>query len=180
MNQDKQKPYQTYHYQLTSNDMLAWRTLRNDWSTGEKIFGITLVIICSFILALLPEPWVGAPYDMRFLLLFGATIILTYAIFRLCIAYNDRRLSRCDIPAPRQMILEDWVDHLDERWEGGRRSLALEMIGKVVETPSHVFVQSHGPVIIVPAAAFASANEKYAFAANLEQQSKEAPSWSGT
>jgi hypothetical protein len=175
-----QQPYRTYHYQLTSKDMLAWRSLRNDWSFGEKLFGLALIVASGSTLALLPEAWVGTPYNTRFLLALCLNFTLVYGLFRLIIALNDRRLAHRDIPHPRQFILEDWVDHLDERWDGGRRSIALEMIGKVLETPAHVYVQTHGPVMIIPATAFESSADKYAFASNLEEMSKEAPSWSRT
>jgi hypothetical protein len=61
-----------------------------------------------------------------------------------------------------------------------RVEVALEMISSVLETATHVFVQSHGAVIIIPAAAFASAAEKQAFAVNLEAMAQEVPSWAST
>ncbi len=166
--QHEPRPYCTYKYELTAKDALAWRTLRNDWSLAEKLFGLCLIALGGFVLAALPEGLVGEPYDLRFILCLGVNFAAIYALFRAAIALNDRRLSRRDIPASRHVILEDWVDHLDERWEGGRRSVALEMMGPVLDTPGHVFVQGPSAVIIIPSAAFASAVEKQAFAVNLE------------
>jgi hypothetical protein len=180
MPDDPQRPYQTYTYPLASADALAWRTIRNDWSVPEKLFGLGLIALAGLGLAAMPEELVGKPFDARFIICFGVSLALTYALFRAVIALNDRRLARNDIPALRMVTLEDWVDHLDERWAGGRRSVALEMISSVLETATHVFVQSHGAVIIIPAAAFASAAEKQAFAVNLEAMAQEVPSWAST
>lgn len=163
------QPYCTYQYELTAKDALAWRTLRNDWSVTEKLFGLCLLALGGFVLAVLPERLAGEPYDLRFILSLGAALTFSYALFRAAIAFNDRRLARRDIPAPRMITLEDWVDHLDERWQGGRRSVALEMMGPVLDTPGHVFVQGPSAVIIIPAAAFDSPAEKQAFAVNLEE-----------
>ncbi len=177
---DPQRPYQTFTYPLTSADALAWRIMRNDWSVAEKLFGLGLIALAGLALAAMPEELVGKPYDARFIICFSVSLALTYALFRAVIALNDRRLARNDIPALRTVTLEDWVDHLDERWDGGRRSVALEMINSVLETATHVFVQSHGTVIIIPAAAFASAAEKQAFAVNLKEMAQEVPSWAST
>ncbi len=168
MPDNPQRPFEIYTYSQTSADALAWRKLRNDWSLSEKLFGLFMVALGGLVLAALPEEWVGQPYNARFIICFGVSLALAYALFRLLIELNDRRLARRDIPALRMVTLEDWVDHLDERWAGGRRSVALEMIGPVLETATHVFVQNPGVVIIIPAAAFVSAAEKQAFAVNLE------------
>lgn len=177
MPETAQRPCHTYTYDLTSADALAWHRLRNDWSAGELAFGFVLTVVIGATLAFLPEPLVGSPYEPRFIAALAVTFALGYGFFRLAIDLNDRRLARRDIPAPRQVILEDWVDHLDERWEGGRRSVALEMMGPVLETPDHVFVQGPSAVIIIPAAAFGSPAEKQAFAANLEET---ADAWAAT
>ena len=177
MPDNPQRPYKTYAYTLTADDALAWRQLRNDWSTGEKLFGLTAAIALGLFLAVLPETLIGAPFDLRFVAALVAVYLPGYGLFRAVIGLNDRRLARRDIPAPRHVILEDWVDHLDERWEGGRRSVALEMIGPVLDTPGHVFVQGPGTVYIIPAAAFDGPAEKQAFATNLEEM---ADKWAST
>lgn len=177
MPETAQRPYRTYAYDLTSADALAWRRLRNDWSAGELAFGFVLIALIGAALAFLPEPLVGSPYGPRFIAVLAVAFAFGYGLFRLVIDLNDRRLARRDIPLARQVILEDWVDHLDERWEGGRRSVALEMMGPVLETPDHVFVQGPSAVIIMPAAAFGSPAEKKAFAANLEEM---ADDWAAT
>ena len=173
MPETAQRPYQTFTYTLTTADALVWRKLRTDWSKWEMLFGGALTVAVGLILAALPEAWIGVPYDPRFVAALALGLASGYGLFRLVIELNDRRIARRDIPAPRKVILEDWVDHLDERWEGGSRSVALEMMGPVLDTPGHVFIQGPGKVIIIPAAAFASASEKQTFVTVLEKLADE-------
>lgn len=168
MQENTPLPLRAYSYQLTSADALAWRKLRDDWSAWEKLFGLALACGLAVLLAALPESWIGAPYELRFVAAFAAIFAPGYGLFRLLIELNDRRLARRDIPAPRKIRLEDWGGHLDECWVGGRRFVTLEKMGPVLDAKSHIFVQGPGTVIIIPAAAFANAGDKRAFAANLE------------
>lgn len=163
------QPLRTFAYRLTAEDALAWRQLRNDWSTGEKAFGFALAVLLGALLAVLPENMIGAPYDLRFVIALTIVFALGYGLFRLLIALNDRRLARRDVPTPRQVRLEDWIDRLDECWGGGRRSVSLQRMGPVIETSGHVFVQGPGATIVIPAAAFADAAGKRAFVVNLEK-----------
>lgn len=169
MSDNARQPARTYAYWLTADDALAWRQLRNDWSTGEKAFGFALAVLLGALLTVLPENLIGAPYDLRFVAALAIVFTLGYGLFRLLIALNDRRLARRDVPTPRRVRLEDWIDRLDECWDGGRRSVSLPRMGPVIETSGHVFVQGPGATIVIPAAAFANAAEKRAFVVNLEK-----------
>ncbi len=174
MEQQPHKPTGIWRYQLTSKDVLAWETLPGEIGVSGKIGGLTLAIIAGLAMSLLPEALVGTPWQGRFVISGAIILSLAWLIFRGGRQIVSNQRARRAMPKPLDVTLEAWGDHLHEHRDGGNRTIAVELIAQVLETPDHVFVRSLQDLIIIPAYAFESLEEKRVFAAIWEAKSRNA------
>ena len=117
------------------------------------------------LLAVLPVSWVGAQGDQKhwiaFALTFGVQLVLLLGFLAVKRQWDARRL----VPANRPAWVQDRGDHLSGVGpDGTRLDLPPEMIGQIIETPSHLFFTTRGSVLIVPAAVFRRPSDKHALA----------------
>ncbi len=171
MTTPEQTPQRTYAYQLTSADLLAWLDLPSEKTPAAFLLWTVPAGLC---LAVLPASWVGVPFEPKFLLSGAVLLGGWFGFFVLAIRQVQAMRARRAFPAPVDMTLQEWDDHLAEMSNGGTRTIAPRDIGAIVETPKHVFVRARADMIIVPLAAFKDAGDLHAFARRWDDKSKNA------
>ncbi len=154
---------------LTRQDALAFLRLRKELSGGAKVaFGVWM-ILGGAVFGLLPPSLTGPPDGVRFILIFAVIIGGQFGILLLGRAVWRHWRARQMVPRPRPALFEEWIDcvagteidRVDEAY------LSPELIGQVLDTPTHIFVLNHNTSIVVPTRAFADRAEARAMVAHL-------------
>ena len=101
---------------------------------------------------LLPETLTGPAYSLRFIAVLLAVLAAQFVGMLIARALWRLRQAQKLVPHPRPAVFEEWVDcvagtAIDDRDE---IYLSPELIGEVVETPSHIFIFSGQTSIILP------------------------------
>lgn len=162
------EPVARYRYQLTRADALACEGLSRELRGWRKLLFLLWLGCAGLELALLPPDWIGDDYGWRFWLALLALIGMNWLIARgvMLVARHLRALRR--IPAPVDVELDDWGDHLTMRAGNRNTVLAYEMIAATTLTDTHLFIHAPPEVVIVPLSAFADPTDAAALAAVIE------------
>ena len=152
-----------YEFTLTRADALAWLGLRREVTGWRKWVYILWFASAGIALSLLPEAWVGAQGDQKhwiaFALAFAVQFVLLMGFLALKRQWEAYRL----LPASRPAWFQDRGDHLSGiAPDGTTLNLPPEMVGQIIETPTHLFFSTRGSVLILPASVFRHAQDKQA------------------
>ncbi len=155
-----------YEFTLTRADALAWVGLKRAATGWARWAYILWFASAGVALSVLPEAWVGAQGDQKhwiaFALAFGVQFVLLMGFLAVKRQWEARRL----IPVPIPGWFQDRGDHLSGTApDGSTLNLPPEMIGQIVETPTHLFFTTRGAVLILPDLVFRRGPDKHALAA---------------
>ena len=158
-------------YTLTAADALAYLRLRREWSGRAKWALGAWFIAGGVVFGLLPDALKGAEGSWRNWSVFGGVMAVQWLLVLMGLNLLQHWRARRMVPAPVQAEFEEWVDCV-----AGTDILTLEcaylspeLIGQVVQTPTHLFVLNFGTAIVVPVQAFADAAEAAAMAGHLRE-----------
>lgn len=170
MASDPHQPLKVRHYRLARADALAYERLPGELSARGKFAWIVWLALPGAISGLLADEVSAGVWWL---------ILVAMVVFALGVAMVvskvivSRRAARHPIPDGK-VTLEQWGDHLAEFADGRARIVAMEMIGRVIDTPDHVFVCADRFPIIVPRAAFEDERDMRLFAGWLDEESSNA------
>ncbi|MBZ9678063.1 hypothetical protein [Mesorhizobium sp. ES1-1] len=170
MASDPHQPLKVRRYRLARADALAYERLPGELSAQAKfalIVWLALPGAVSGFLAGEVSAWAWW-LSLVAMVVFapGVAMIVSKLIV-------SRRAARHPIPED-EVTLEQWGDHLAEFADGRARFVAMETIGRVIDTPNHVFVCAERYPIIVPRAAFEDERDMRLFAGWLDEESSNA------
>lgn len=170
MASDPHQPLKTRYYRLTRADALAYEQLPGEISGRAKFALIIWLAVPGAVAGLLADE-VSATVWWTSL---AAMIVVALAVAIVVSKAIDRwRAARHPVP-DGEVTLEEWGDHLAEFADGRGRFVPMEMIGKVIVTPEHVFVCEERFPVIVPRAAFEDERDMRLFAGWLDETSSQA------
>ena len=147
-------PLNVYRFTVTWQDALAYERLPRDLPSLQKITLYLWLALAGIILVVLPSEVAGEVNSIRFWLTGAALVLLQYAIFVLLRAVTRLNRARYRYPAPVDVVLEQWPDHLTVADQGKSRDVKFEEIGALLPTAQRLFVASGADLIIVPVSAF--------------------------
>ncbi|MGV8951649.1 MAG: hypothetical protein ACOH2M_11145 [Cypionkella sp.] len=156
-------------FQMTRADALAYLRLKRELTGREKL-GLWAWIMGSGALSgFVLTDFAGPPDEPKFIAIFLVYLAL---MLGLLLGLRDlwRRLrARAMVPHAHPAVFEEWIDCVAGTIMGKNEEdyLSPELIGQVVETPSHIFVLSFGSVLVLPTRALPDAQAKAALADHL-------------
>ena len=147
-------PIATYRYTLTWQDGLAYERLPREMPGLQKITLYIWLGIAGILLIALPPEVVGDVNTPRFWLSGAALLIIQYLIFWMLRSITRLNRARYRYPAPAEIGLTQWPDHLVVEQNGKTTTVPFEEIGVLLPTATHLFIAAGRDLIIVPASAF--------------------------
>lgn len=165
-------PMRVAHYRLDWRDALAWGALPREMQGWRKGVMLLWLAGAGVVLALLPQGVVGEEGSVRYYVVLIGLLALQYGVATLVLTAHRHLRARRLFPAPVQVALQFWGDHLVET-RSDRSSpqvIVPEFCGSFIATQTHMFVPYlRDQVLIVPLAAFTSAADMKAEAAAYEE-----------
>lgn len=170
VNPPSSMPLTRLRYRPTRDDVRAFFALKRAPGGWRGALFYLLLFPATLIIGLLIDGLGDTAWLLGFALGLGAVWLLTQAILLI-----DQRLAIARHPLSEGEIeLQRWGDHLRVIADGNETRTTYAQLGNVVATPDHVFLMtSPDRSIIVPRRAFASDAEMAAFAAKMDQCSRE-------
>ena len=103
-------------------------------------------------IGILPEVVTGPAYSLQFIALLLGILAVQFLAWHLTRALWRLGQARKLIPQPRAAVFEEWIDcvagtALDDTDE---IYLSPELIGEVIDTPTHIFITSGLTAITLP------------------------------
>ena len=158
-------------YTLTRADALAYLRLKRDWPGWAKwAFGLWF-LFGGAVWGLLPETLRGSDQSWQSLATFLAVIALQFGLLWLGRGIWRHWRAQQMVPAPRRAEFEEWIDCIagSEIDADDCAYLSPELIGQVLETPTHIFVLNHNTRIVLPKRAFETPEKATAMAAYIRE-----------
>jgi hypothetical protein len=170
VNPPSSMPLTRLRYRPTRDDVRAFFALKRAPGGWRGALFYLLLFPATLIIGLLIDRLGDTAWLLSFALGLGAVWLLTQAILLI-----DQRLAIARHPLSEGEIeLQRWGNHLRVIADGGETRTTYAQLGNVVATPDHVFLMTTPDrSIIVPRRAFASDAEMAAFAAEVDQCSRE-------
>jgi len=156
-------------FTLTRAEAMAVLRLRRNWSGRAKLAMGLWFISGGALFGLLPSRLTGEPDSLWFIAVFLGILAGQFALLVAAMTvWQHRRAARL-VPHPRPAEFEEWIDCIAGTEIGSTDCVYLspELIGQVVETPTHLIILGVTGTIVVPVHAFASAADAQATAAAL-------------
>ena len=143
-------------YPLTAADALAYLTLKREPSGRAKVAMALWFLAGGAASGLLPARLMGPEGSWQAVATFLGVMVLQFGLLLAARALWRRWIARRMVPCPVQAEFEEWIDcvagtdikTLDCSY------LSPELIGQVLDTPTHLFVLNHDTAIVVPIRAF--------------------------
>ena len=156
-------------YTLSAADALAYLRLKREWSGRAKWALGAWFIAGGAVFGLLPEGIKGVEASWRSWTVFLALMALQWALVLLGITLWQHWRARRMVPAPVQAEFEEWIDCVagTDLFTLDCVYLSPELIGQVLETPTHLFVLNFDTAIVVPVRAFSDGAEAARMAQHL-------------
>ncbi|OYU40958.1 MAG: hypothetical protein CFE33_02465 [Pseudorhodobacter sp. PARRP1] len=147
-------------YTLSADDALAYLRLRREWPGWAKWALGAWFVAGGAVFGLLPDAVAGDAGTWRNWAVFGGVMAVQWALVLAGLNLWQHGRARRMVPRPVQAEFEEWVDCV-----AGTDILSLdcaylspELIGQVVQTPTHLFVLNFGTAIVVPVRVFSDAS----------------------
>ena len=160
---------QRWVYTLSAADALAYLRLRREWSGRAKWALGAWFIAGGAGFGLLPDTVKGVEGSWRSVAVFLGVMALQWALVLLGINLWQHWRAQRMLPKPVQAEFEEWIDCVagTDLFTLDCAYLSPELIGQVVETPTHLFVLNFHTALVVPVRAFADAAEAARMAQHL-------------
>jgi hypothetical protein len=144
-------PDAIYRYTLSAADALVWERLPRPLTGLHKLgFAAVLAVGCGGF-ALLPHRWVEG---WKFFAWLTMVALFAYIGTRLMFDVIALYRARQRYPAPADITLEDWEDHLQFRAAGTTNRIRLGDIDSLARTGDYVFLEASRQLVILPKQAF--------------------------
>ena len=158
-----------YTYTLTRADALAYLRLKRSWPGWAKLLFALWFMLGGAVSGLLPDWLTGPATSLQSLLAFLAVVAVQLILFALARALWRRWRAARMVPVPRPAEFEIWIDCVAGTEIDGADCayLSPELIGQVLDTPTHLFILNTNTRIVVPLRAFGSAAEVAQMAVRL-------------
>ena len=158
-------------FTLTHADALAYLRLKREWPDRAKWALGLWFLFGGAIWGLLPESVTGPEQSWQSRATFMAVIALQCVALWLGRGLWRQWRARQMVPTPRQAEFEEWIDCIagSEIDSEDCAYLSPELIGQVLETPTHLFVLNTNTRIVVPKRAFASPQIAAAMADHIRE-----------
>ena len=165
-------PMRVAEYRLDWTDALAWESLPREMQGWRKVVMVLWLAGAGVVLALLPETVAGSEGTVHYYAMLAGLLAVQYAVATIALFGLRHLRARRRFPRPVQVRLEFWGDHLVEHRSdfAAAQVIVPEYCGRFIATSRHMFVpylRHH--ILIVPVAAFDSADDLRAEAAAYEQ-----------
>jgi hypothetical protein len=170
MASDPHQPLKARHYRLTRADALAYEQLPGEISARAKFALIIWLALPGVVSGLLADEVSATAWWVSLAAMIVVALVVAIVVSKMI---DGRRAAKHPIPVG-EVTLEQRGDHLAEFADGRGRFVAMEMIGKVIVTPDHVFVCEERFPVIVPRAAFEDEQDMRLFAGWLDETSSQA------
>lgn len=162
-----------YTYTLTRADALAFLRLKRESPGWSKVLFALWFMLGGLVYGLLPDWLNGPPDSWQSVAAFLLVIALQFALFLTGRALWRRWRAWQMVSTPRRGEFEIWMDcvagtEIDSH-DDDCAYLSPELIGQVLDTPSHIFILNTNTRIVVPKRAFADAAAAAAMVAHLRQ-----------
>lgn len=160
-----------YTFTLTHADALAYLRLKREWPGWAKWALGLWFLFGGAVWGLLPDRVTGPEQSWQSLATFLAVIALQFVLLWLGRGLWRQWRARQMVPAPRPAEFEEWIDCIagSEIDSEDCAYLSPELIGQVLETPTHLFVLNHNTRIVVPKHAFGTAQKAAAMATHIRE-----------
>lgn len=160
-----------HSYTLTRADALALLRLPRELSGREKVALGLWFLAGGAVWGLLPERFVGPEGSWQAIASFLAVIALQFALLWVGRSLWRRVRAWRMVPHPHPAVFEIWVDCIAATDIGGTDEIYLspELIGRVLDTATHLFVLSCAGALVIPKRAFADAAEADSITARLRE-----------
>ncbi|MES2435371.1 MAG: hypothetical protein V4586_16300 [Pseudomonadota bacterium] len=158
-----------WSYTLTSSDALAYLRLKREWSGRAKWALGAWFIAGGAAFGLLPEWIKGVEGSWQSWAVFLGVMATQWALVLLGLNLWQHWRARRMVPVPVQAEFEEWIDCVagTDLFTHACEYLSPELIGQVLQTPTHLFVLNFDTAIVVPLRAFADRAEFVAMAQHL-------------
>lgn len=160
-------------YTLTTSDALAYESLPREIVGWRRWSFLIWLAAAGMALALLPGEWVGPEGGPRFWVALVLLLGAFWALAVLVMTLNTHRRARRRVPAPTAVAVKQWGDGLEVAEAGRTFTVPYDTIADVAATTGHVFVSAPPLAIIIPVAAFPSAEDMGLFASEIDRLSSE-------
>ncbi len=147
-----------HEFTLTRADALAYLRLRRKWSGRAQWALGGWFVAGGAVFGLLPDGVGGTQGSWQNWGVFLAVLAVQFALLLIAIQiWRQWRAARM-VPVPRLAAYEEWIDCIagSEIDSEETAYLSPELVGQVLDTPTHIFVLSHNAPIVIPKRAFAS------------------------
>ncbi len=146
-------------FTLTRADALAYLRLRREWSGGAKWALGVWFMAGGAAFGLLPDALSGPQGSWQNWGVFLAVLSLQCALLLIATQIWQHWRAAQMVPVPRPGEYEEWIDCIagSEIDSPDCAYLSPELIGQVLDTPSHIFVLNTNTRIVIPKRAFDSA-----------------------
>lgn len=160
-----------YTYTLTRADALAYLRLKREAPGWAKVLFGLWFILGGVVSGLLPDAVNGPPGSWQSVWAFLAVVAVQFALLLLARALWRRWRAWRMVPTPRRAEFEIWIDCVagTEIDSDDCAYLSPELIGRVLNTPTHLFILNQNTRIVVPVRAFGSAQEASRMAQHLRE-----------
>lgn len=145
-------------FTLTRADALAYLRLRREWSGRAKWALGVWFIAGGAVFGLLPDPVAGPQGSWQNWAVFLVVLAVQFALLLIAMQIWQHWRAARMVPVPRPGEYEEWIDCIagSEIDSEETAYLSPELIGQVLDSPTHIFVLSHNSPIVIPKRAFAS------------------------
>lgn len=156
-------------YRLDAADALAYLRLKRAWSGRAKWALGAWFIAGGAVFGLLPDGIKGVEGSWRSVAVFLGVMAAQWALVLLGLTLWQQWQARRMLPVPVQAEFEEWIDCIagTDLFTLDCAYLSPELIGQVLETPSHIFVLNFDTAIVVPVRAFTDRAEAARMAQHL-------------
>ncbi|MEO6298287.1 MAG: hypothetical protein ABIV25_08260 [Paracoccaceae bacterium] len=139
-------------FTLTKADALAYLYLPRPRSRAAKIARTCWFLSGGALTGMLPENLTGPPQSVRFIAVLIAVLAVQFTLMLTARALKRQWQAQRMIPHPRPAVFEEWTDCVAGTALDGpdENYLSPELIGEIVDTPTHIFILSGQTTITLP------------------------------
>jgi hypothetical protein len=170
MGEDAGAPIRTLTYAVARADALAWTVLRHELTGWDKLRLLLLISVAGLAAGMVPRTLDPVTWWSIVLGILGAAAVAAIVWTNVDVRRKAAALPIMTGPA----TLMQWQDRLTEHRSSGRRDVDIDRITQVVVTERHLFIREGAVPLIIPVAAFRDLEDMRAFAADLDEKSKQA------
>lgn len=145
-------------FTLTRADAHAYLRLRREWSGRAKWALGGWFMAGGVVFGLLPDAAAGVDGSWQNWGVFLAAMAVQFALLLIGMQLWQHWRAARMVPVPRPGEYEEWIDCVagSEIDSTDTAYLSPELIGQVLDTPTHIFVLNSNTRIVIPKRAFGS------------------------